>query len=54
NTIGADDTAGIFNNSPLLAVSSAPIVLMTDGQDIKKNIHIATAEHLAKQMLQTS
>ena len=49
-----DETASSGELLKIPAVSSAPIVLMTDGQDIKKNIHIATAEHLAKQMLQTS
>ncbi|KXY36435.1 flagellar biosynthesis protein FlhF [Bacillus sp. FSL K6-0067] len=49
-----DETASSGELLKIPAVSSAPIVLMTDGQDVKKNIHIATAEHLAKQMLQTS
>ncbi|MBG9582681.1 flagellar biosynthesis regulator FlhF [Bacillus thuringiensis] len=49
-----DETASSGELLKIPAVSSAPILLMTDGQDVKKNIHIATAEHLAKQMLQTS
>ena len=49
-----DETASSGELLKIPAVSSAPIVLMTDGQDVKKNIHIATAEHLAKQMLQIS
>lgn len=49
-----DETASSGELLKIPAVSSAPIVLMTDGQDVKKNMHIATAEHLAKQMLQTS
>ncbi|GAB6597389.1 flagellar biosynthesis protein FlhF [Bacillus cereus] len=49
-----DETASSGELLKIPAVSSAPIVLITDGQDVKKNIHIATAEHLAKQMLQTS
>ncbi|UJA80686.1 flagellar biosynthesis protein FlhF [Bacillus cereus] len=49
-----DETASSGELLKIPAVSSAPIVLMTDGQDVKKHIHIATAEHLAKQMLQTS
>lgn len=49
-----DETASSGELLKIPAVSSAPIVLMTDGQDVKKNIHIATAEQLAKQMLQTS
>ncbi|WP_074532041.1 flagellar biosynthesis protein FlhF [Bacillus paranthracis] len=49
-----DETASSGELLKIPAVSSAPIVLMTDGQDVKKNLHIATAEHLAKQMLQTS
>ncbi|EJS67138.1 flagellar biosynthesis protein FlhF [Bacillus cereus] len=49
-----DETASSGELLKIPAVSSAPIVLMTDGQDVKQHIHIATAEHLAKQMLQTS
>ena len=49
-----DETASSGELLKIPAVSSAPIVLMTDGKDVKKNIHIATGEHLAKQMLQTS
>ncbi|OJD72002.1 flagellar biosynthesis protein FlhF [Bacillus sp. NH11B] len=49
-----DETASSGELLKIPAVSSAPIVFMTDGQDVKQHIHIATAEHLAKQMLQTS
>ncbi|AWC28323.1 flagellar biosynthesis protein FlhF [Bacillus cytotoxicus] len=49
-----DETASSGELLKIPAVSSAPIVLMTDGQDVKQHIHIATAEHLAKQMLYTS
>ncbi len=49
-----DETASSGELLKIPAVSSAPIVLMTDGQDVNQHIHIATAEHLAKQMLQTS
>ncbi len=49
-----DETASSGELLKIPAVSSAPIVLMTDGQDVKQHIHIATAEHLAKQMLHTS
>ncbi|MED1509770.1 flagellar biosynthesis protein FlhF [Bacillus proteolyticus] len=49
-----DETASSGDLLKIPAVSSAPIVFMTDGQDVKQHIHIATAEHLAKQMLQTS
>ncbi|MEK4912048.1 flagellar biosynthesis protein FlhF [Bacillus sp. FSL E2-8887] len=49
-----DETVSSGELLKIPAVSSAPIVLMTDGQDVKQHIHIATAEHLAKQMLQTS
>ncbi|MBG0965863.1 flagellar biosynthesis protein FlhF [Bacillus sp. SRB1LM] len=49
-----DETASSGELLKIPAVSSAPIVLMTDGQDVKQHMHIATAEHLAKQMLQTS
>ncbi|KFN03603.1 flagellar biosynthesis protein FlhF [Bacillus clarus] len=49
-----DETASSGELLRIPAVSTAPIVLMTDGQDVKQNIHIATAEHLAEQILQTS
>ncbi|EMA6341825.1 GTP-binding protein [Bacillus cytotoxicus] len=49
-----DETASSGELLKIPAVSSAPIVFMTDGQDVKRHIHIATAEHLAKQMLHTS
>ncbi|SCL89381.1 Flagellar biosynthesis regulator FlhF [Bacillus cytotoxicus] len=49
-----DETASSGELLKIPAISSAPIVFMTDGQDVKRHIHIATAEHLAKQMLHTS
>ncbi len=30
------------------AVSSAPIIFTTDGQDVTQHLHIVTAEHLVK------
>lgn len=49
-----DETASSGELLKIPAVSSAPIVFTTDGQDMKKNIQVATAQHLATQMLQTS
>lgn len=49
-----DETASIGELLKIPAVSSAPIVFTTDGQDVTQHLHIATAEHLAKQMLYTS
>ncbi|WP_369900213.1 AAA family ATPase [Bacillus manliponensis] len=49
-----DETASSGELLKIPAISSAPIIFTTDGQDMKKNIQFATAQHLAKQMLQTS
>ena len=49
-----DETASIGELLKIPAVSTAPIVFTTDGQDVTQHLHIATAEHLAKQMLYTS
>ncbi|MEH6889390.1 flagellar biosynthesis protein FlhF [Bacillus sp. JJ864] len=49
-----DETASSGELLKIPAVSSAPIILTTDGQNITQNLHIATAEHLAKQMLYIS
>lgn len=49
-----DETASSGELLKIPAISSAPIIFTTDGQDMKKNIQLATAHHLAKQMLQTS
>ncbi|MGG2066223.1 flagellar biosynthesis protein FlhF [Bacillus sp. S14(2024)] len=49
-----DETASIGELLKIPAVSTAPIVFTTDGQDVTQHLHIATAEHLASQMLHTS
>lgn len=49
-----DETASSGELLKIPAVSSAPIVLTTDGQNVTQHLHIATAEHLAKQMLYIS
>ncbi|PHA01908.1 flagellar biosynthesis protein FlhF [Bacillus pseudomycoides] len=49
-----DETGSSGELLKIPAVSSAPIVFTTDGQDVTQHLHIATAEHLAKQMLCTS
>ncbi|HDX9579808.1 TPA: flagellar biosynthesis protein FlhF [Bacillus pseudomycoides] len=49
-----DETASSGELLKIPAVSSAPIILTTDGQDVTQHLHIATAEHLAKQMLYIS
>lgn len=49
-----DETASSGELLKIPVVSSAPIVFITDGQDFTQHMHIATAEHLAKQMKRCS
>ncbi|MDC2865778.1 flagellar biosynthesis protein FlhF [Bacillus sp. BP-3] len=49
-----DETASSGELLKIPAVSTAPIVFTTDGQDVTQHLHIATAEHLVEKMLYIS
>ena len=49
-----DETASSGELLKIPAVSTAPIVFTTDGQDVTQHLHIATAERLVEKMLYIS